>query len=231
MTESPDTKSPRTAPPRPRSSTHAARIDAAIAHERMRIARELHDVLGAAHTAMRLEVVALITTAPARSAALLARLERIDGLLARCAQARRELVNSLWPEPGQRLALHDALQELCEETATRAGLAVHFHCNCPASLDALPADLAHALLRTTQAALVNSVSHAHAQQLAVIVTLVPGSVSLVVHDDGRGMTAAAHDPRSRGLASMRSRVLELGGHWAIESAPGRGTTVRAWLPR
>ena len=76
----------------------------------------------------------------------------------------------------------------------------------------------------------NAGRHARAQTVEVLLRSLDGGLQLAIRDDGVGF-----DPKRRvgvhlGLASMRERVKLLGGEIDIESAPGRGTTILAWVP-
>jgi signal transduction histidine kinase len=97
----------------------------------------------------------------------------------------------------------------------------------------VPAETAAAMLRITQEALGNVGKHAHADQVVVTLTVMPGSVSVDVYDDGRGFDTSApprHHDGGFGLTGMRARAARLGGSLAIESRPGGGTVVSATLP-
>jgi signal transduction histidine kinase len=83
--------------------------------------------------------------------------------------------------------------------------------------------------RVVQEALTNVVKHADATKVDVRVTRHDGLVEIVVSDDGRGFSSE-EPPDGFGLIGMRERIRLVGGRHEIESGPGRGTIVRAWLP-
>lgn len=92
-------------------------------------------------------------------------------------------------------------------------------------------DVSLCLFRVTQEALRNVGRHAHAQRVEVVVRPLEGGVQLAVRDDGVGFNpAVGHGRATLGQASMRERVNLLGGEFDVESAPGHGTTVLAWVP-
>jgi signal transduction histidine kinase len=102
-------------------------------------------------------------------------------------------------------------------------------------LEPLPAaiakDLALCLFRVAQEALNNVARHSGARTAVVTLRQVDGGLLLAVRDDGVGFDAASVGRRrSLGLASMRERVRLAAGTLDIESAPGRGTQVVAWVP-
>jgi signal transduction histidine kinase len=87
------------------------------------------------------------------------------------------------------------------------------------------------LFRVTQEALRNVARHAHAGSASVSLRQLDGGLQLAVTDAGYGFDPRQQRQRpSLGLASMRERVRLLDGELDIESAPGQGTTVLAWVP-
>jgi signal transduction histidine kinase len=98
--------------------------------------------------------------------------------------------------------------------------------------DALSSNVEHELFRIVQEAATNAVRHAHANALRVALELGPDRAVVTVADDGVGFDAGERRIRSRrlGLTSMRERAQALGGTFAIDSAPGAGTTIRVEVP-
>ena len=98
----------------------------------------------------------------------------------------------------------------------------------------LDEERAFALYRVVQEALANMVKHAEAHAATVSLCYDPDSVQVQVRDDGRGFAVPVRlediPGDHLGLLGMRERLAELGGSIAVESSPGQGTLVRAWLP-
>jgi signal transduction histidine kinase len=95
----------------------------------------------------------------------------------------------------------------------------------------IPPHAALCLFRVAQEALRNVARHASARAVEVSMRDLDGGLQLAVRDDGVGFAPALQRERpSLGLASMRERVHLLEGEFDIESAPGHGTTVVAWVP-
>jgi signal transduction histidine kinase len=95
----------------------------------------------------------------------------------------------------------------------------------------LTKDAALCLFRVAQEALNNVARHARASLASVALRQMDGGLLLAVSDDGVGFDAEHSGKGMRlGLASMRERVRLVNGTLDIESAPGRGTTVVAWVP-
>ena len=87
------------------------------------------------------------------------------------------------------------------------------------------------MFRIFQETLTNVARHAKATRAEVVLQKQPDRLVLLIRDNGRGFDQA--DPslsKSLGLLGMRERAAILGGHVDISSAPGKGTTVTAWIP-
>jgi two-component system sensor histidine kinase UhpB len=86
------------------------------------------------------------------------------------------------------------------------------------------------IYRCTQESLTNAIRHAEAKHVTVKLTHLDNgtSLALTVTDDGRGMDRPA--PAGFGTRGMKERVEGLGGHYSVESEPGRGTCVRITIP-
>ena len=192
--------------------------------ERRHLARELHDDL---------------TQRLARLAIDAGRLERNAGADGGAATMRQELVRlsedvhalsyRLHPSVLDDLGLVEALRAECDRVAHHAGLRVDVEArDLP---EALPNDAALCLFRVAQEALSNATRHAGAGAVTVLLSPSGKGVQLAVSDNGSGFDPArSRDRASLGLASMRERVRLLRGALDIESTPGRGTTVVAWVP-
>ncbi len=187
--------------------------------ERRAVARELHDDFGQVLTALKLTLQRRERD-DAESIAL------VDGAIARM----RDLAQDLRPPVLDELGLEASLRWYVEREAKRAGLSFRL---ALAPLERRPqATVEITCFRVVQEALTNVIRHAHARHLAVELGTPDGVVQLVVRDDGRGFDVPAARARgeSQGLLSMRERVALVGGELEIDSAPGRGTSIRARIP-
>ncbi|MEN3614281.1 ATP-binding protein [Plantactinospora sp. ZYX-F-223] len=86
------------------------------------------------------------------------------------------------------------------------------------------------MLRAAQESLTNARKHARADAVTVTLRYCAESVVLEVTDDGCGFTPPSGSSSGYGLASMRARVEQTAGTLQVESAPGRGTTIRVQVP-
>ena len=97
--------------------------------------------------------------------------------------------------------------------------------------DVVGADVALCLFRVAQEAVTNVARHSGARTVGVTLRQVDGGLLLAVSDDGVGFDPESSDRRrSLGLASMRERIRLVNGTLDIESAPGQGTVIVAWVP-
>jgi signal transduction histidine kinase len=203
-----------------------ARLQAALADERKRIALELHDSVGQAHAAAVLHLECardvLAPDAPAHDGVRRAlQLVRSSSTEMRCA------LWDLYPEELQKVSLTGAIESMANDLVAGAGLNVR--CSFDGPVRRLPADAEKGLLRIIQEALSNVLKHARAREVRIELRFEPRQARLTVKDDGLGFEADRH-AGSFGLTSMRNRARALGGDWTISSGPGRGTEVSASIP-
>jgi signal transduction histidine kinase len=199
--------------------------------ERRHLARELHDEIGQSLTAVHLNLQMLISTADAASAA--ARLEDSSALIEHALQQVRSLSLDLRPSLLDDLGLVPTLRWLLKRQVARAGFMARLVAES-AEGRYLP-DMETTCYRVVQEALNNAIRHARARNVVVTLEHRSTVLHLAIHDDGVGFDVAsarrrAEQGQSLGLLSMRERVEIAGGRMAIESAPGQGTTIEAWLP-
>jgi signal transduction histidine kinase len=199
--------------------------------ERRRVARELHDDLGQALSALLLDVKTGTGQAPGH-VDLCRRLEaEVRELIAKVYQLAWDLRPAILDDFG----LDSALTRHINKVTERTGLPIDYEFIGPKSSDSrLPPEVEVVLYRVTQEALNNVVRHASAKRVSVIVLCHADSVVLIVEDDGKGFDPeASAQPGARaslGLTGMRERVGLLKGELLIESAPGDGTSVKATIP-
>jgi signal transduction histidine kinase len=199
------------------------RLVAAREEERLRLRRDLHDGLGPALSALRLQLRALraiVRTDPERAEALVDEL-RTD-LRATTAEIR-SLVFALRPPLLDEHGLLGAIRHL-DVALDGAQLQV----TAPEALPRLPAAVEVALYRITAEAVHNVARHAGATTCRVELGFEDAWVRLRIEDDGVGM--ADRPGEGVGMHSMRERATELGGRFAVRRARLGGTRVEAWLP-
>jgi signal transduction histidine kinase len=205
----------------------AARV--AVAEERSRIARELHDIVAHAVSVMVLQVGAVrhkLPEAMADDRDALRRVERAGRTA--LAEMRRLLAAmrpdgdeaELVPQPGL-----DGLNSLLAEVG-RAGLPVELHLE--GQPYPLPRGLDLSAYRIVQEGLTNALKHAHASDADVIVRYRPDEVEIEVRDNGNGIVA--NDGMGHGLVGIRERVKIYGGEMSARAEPEGGFVLSTRLP-
>jgi signal transduction histidine kinase len=205
------------------------RARAAVAEERARIARELHDVVGHSVSVMTVQAsgvrrllhpdqerereALLIVEQTGREA--LAEMRKLVGVL-----RRPEESPALAPQPS--LEHVDKLVEQVRESGLAVGLKVE------GKPEKLPASVDLAGYRLVQEGLTNTLKHAQARNAEVLVRYGTDEVELVVTDDGNGIGGG--EGSGHGLVGLRERVAVVGGQLEAGPRPGGGYEVRARLP-
>ncbi|MCC6900556.1 MAG: PAS domain S-box protein [Polyangiaceae bacterium] len=204
----------------------AVALQNAREEEGKRIARELHDQLGQAMTALQLDLGWLGRNLPPESTQAHQRLAAARALVDENLQLARRLSSELRPSLLDDLGLPAAIGWLCRDFERRAAIRCTLH--VPDTPGALTEPQSTALFRVLQEALTNVARHARAEQVEVRLDLGPGGAVLGVHDDGVGISEGS--PRGLGLLGMQERLRAVGGELEVEGRPGGGTTVRAQVP-
>lgn len=206
-----------------------AAMQAAVAEDRNRLAREIHDSLAQAFTGIALhlggaERLLDATHEDLRTHLLLARELAREGL----AEARRS-VRALRPLALDSVSLPEALTQLAARTSRTLSREVEVEIRGePAPL---PPEVEDHVLRIAQEALANVAQHAAPQRVRVVLEYGPEVVRLVVADDGQGFDLNSGITRGFGLVSMRERAARIGAELTISSEPGKGTTLDLGLDR
>jgi signal transduction histidine kinase len=194
--------------------------------ERRRVARELHDEIGQALTAIKLNLQAVEQSAD--TLPLAPQLNESVGIIDRALQQVGDLSFDLRPSLLDDLGLMAALRWYVDREAQRAGLIPEFVADLLETR--LPPELETAFFRITQEALTNVVRHAQARRVWVELRQRGSELHLVVRDDGIGFdVSAVRRDVSLGLQGMQERALILGGEIEIKSAPSRGTEIHVWF--
>ena len=197
--------------------------------ERNRLARDLHDELGALLTSAKLDAARiksrLSALQPPASEAL-DRLAHLVGTLNSSIALGRRIIEDLRPSTLADLGLRATLEILAREFAERSGVQVH--CNLAPVRLAPTTELV--IYRLVQEAVTNISKYARATQVWLSLTEQTGWVALVVRDDGVGFDTGGQRTSAYGLVGMRFRVEAEGGTLAVLSGPGLGTELQVRLP-
>ncbi len=199
--------------------------------ERRHIARELHDEIGQALTAVKINLQAILRNPD--TAKLAARLEESIGTVERTLNQVRNLSLDLRPSILDDLGLVAALRWYLDRQAERAGFGAQF--TAEAFEEPLAPELEITCFRIVQEALTNVVRHARARHVYVSLGRRNGELWLAVEDDGIGFDQSAARDRavqgaSLGLLGMQERVVLLGGRLDLDSTLMRGTRIQVYFP-
>jgi signal transduction histidine kinase len=200
---------------------------AAILRERNRIAREIHDTLAQGLNGISLHLEAARSRVDGVSPAAES-LQHARALVDASLEEARRAIWDLRAESLERAGVLPALGDLARRLAPKKPVRLRV----VGRAREIPGRHHSALLRVGQEAITNALRHAEASEIAVELVYEPRAAELRVTDDGRGIAADHGDERGGhfGLAGIRERVEELGGELSIDTAPGRGTTIRARVP-
>ncbi|KAB8140653.1 PAS domain S-box protein [Chloroflexia bacterium SDU3-3] len=199
--------------------------------ERRRIARELHDEIGQALALIKLNIRALQRMELPETVSL--RLEQSLGIIEETLLRVRQMALDLRPAMLDDLGLASALRWYVDQQARLAELEARF--DLPEAPPRLPTEIETACFRMVQEALANTVRHASASQVSIRLEQSDDELLLSISDDGVGfdpapVLASMRQGGSGGLLSMHERLLLCDGRLSIESSPGHGTTLSAWVP-
>jgi len=200
----------------------AARLQTVRDEERQRVAREIHDQLGQALTAIKIDMHSLIYKQQREAESLFA-------LIDQTMESVRRISTDLRPAVLDDLGLMEAIEWATQEFQSRTGTKVHL--NLPQDDVVVDRELSTALFRILQETLTNVARHANATHVAVRLTREGGSLAMEVHDNGKGISGGQVTAGSSlGILGMRERASMLGGEFSISGAPGEGTSIRVRIP-
>jgi signal transduction histidine kinase len=199
----------------------------ALERDRARIAKDIHDDLGAGLTQITL-LSELARREPSEQAG--PHLERISDSARKLTRTIDEIVWAVDPQHDTLNGLMDYLSAYTEDFLRTAGIRCRM--DMPADLPDLhlAAELRYNLFLALKETLNNVVKHAQAQEVRLGLRLEPGDFTLTVEDDGRGFAAGGRDNGERivpghGLPNLEKRLGSIGGQCSVLSVPGRGTRV------
>lgn len=199
--------------------------------ERARIAREIHDELGATLTALKMDLSWCVNNPERTKYCPIDRITEAMTLVDSAIQAVKKIATDLRPSILDHLGLWAAIEWLAQEINDRTGI------QCEVVLDPrelasnINHDRATALFRITQEALTNVVRHAQASHVCIHACARQAAIDIEIRDNGRGITAAEiRDAKSWGILGMSERTRFFGGELRIDGAPEKGTTVSIRLP-
>jgi len=194
--------------------------------EKSELARTLHDELGGLLTAAKMDLSWLQSRVekPEHQE----RLAQLGSVLDEAMGLKRRVVEELRPSLLDHFGLTTALRAYVDAACAKAKIVADIRMPEDA---AIPKDMAIALFRIVQEGLNNIVRHADAQHVVLDFTADGKEYAFTLHDDGRGFNPkGTRDSWPHGIMGMQHRVRALGGRFSLDSAPGKGTTLRVAVP-
>lgn len=195
---------------------------AGAAHERTRLARDLHDTI-----AQELSSMVLLARSGDSD-----RMPQIESLAQHSLTDLRRIVAALAPAELEESALAAAIGRMLD--ALRADTGIRTDLRVDPALPTLPTPIEVVFLRVAQSALANVRQHAQGRTVTVALRMQNAQAVLAVTDDGVGFQPDAltlvEQSTSYGISAMRSRLHEFGGELAVRSEPGEGTALTASVP-
>ncbi|HEV8075406.1 MAG TPA: PAS domain S-box protein [Candidatus Acidoferrum sp.] len=207
----------------------AARLQSVREEERTYIAREIHDELGQACTAIKMDLALISRKLTKRQTKLQAKVESSIRLLDSTIVTLRRIASELRPRTLDDLGLPAALEVQAQEFEGRTGI----HCSVilPPEHLTLDTDRSTAIFRIFQESLTNVARHAHATRVEARLRRENDRIIFQVFDNGTGFDPeVAKARKSLGLVGMQERALLLNGDFKTEGVPGSGTTMTLTIP-
>ncbi len=206
----------------------AARLETVREEERTQLAREIHDDLGQALTALKLDLSWLHNKtrgAAETRARMKTMIEHVDDTIERV----RKIASELRPPILDDLGLIPAIEWQVSQFRKRTRIRTELLSNVDGL--SLPTEASVAVFRVVQEALTNVMRHAKASKLRISLDLLGHTFRIRIQDNGRGITPTEKDDlKSLGIVGMRERISRLSGELKIFSEPGKGTRLDIVIP-
>ena len=214
-----------------RSKLTLARLEQTTARqqERARIARDLHDELGASLA----QIAMLGDKAQKSSAENALHQEQLAEIYDRSRESARRLDEIVWAVNPARDSLEHLGSYLCKFAEEYLALAaVRFRVDIPDELPAVPlaSGVRHNIFLAAREAIHNAVRHGHPTTVTLRMSVEDARFTVEIRDDGQGFDVALALAAGRGVANMRERMEQIRGELRITSTPGSGSTILFIIP-
>lgn len=200
--------------------------------ERREISRELHDVIAQTLTGINIRLAALKKEAALNTRGLDRNIARTQRLVEHSVNIVHRFARELRPAVLDDLGLVPALHSFLKNFTARTGIRTRLRAS--AGVEQLDTAKRTVLFRVAQEALTNVARHAQASRVDTNIQKLPDRIGMEITDDGRSFQVQrvmqSRGRKHLGLLGMRERLEMVGGRFDVESAPGKGTTVRAEIP-
>ncbi len=204
-----------------------ARGELATLEARNRFARDLHDSVKQQVFATSLQIAAARALIRRDTDSAESHLGQADDLVRQAQKELNILIAEMRPAALEGKGLAAALREYVVRWSEGSEIPADFHVRGEREA---PLDVEQALFRVAQEAVANVARHSGAGHAEVDLSYTTDAVTLRISDDGRGFDPSRGSGGGFGLQSMRERLVKLGGRITVDSAPGKGTRVKAVCP-
>jgi signal transduction histidine kinase len=195
-----------------------------IERERARIAKDIHDDLGASLT-----LIAVLGDL-AKKERTAERIEKMSGTAREAVKSLDEIVWAVNPRNDTLAHLIDYMGQFAVNYLRDAGVRCLLDVPDRAPVCEVPANVRHNVFLVIKEALQNIVKHAHASEVWLHVSVDGRRLRIAVEDNGCGFDKAPDDAWADGLRNMRQRLAEVSGECEVRSQPGKGTSISVTLP-
>jgi signal transduction histidine kinase len=211
----------------------SSRLTVAQEQERGRIARELHDGVGQALTAVRFNLDVLVREAGIDGGAALERVRSVQAIIDETLLDTRRMAFELRPAALDDFGLAAAIRVYADRFAKHTGITVSLA--CPDDVGRWQQHIEATVFRVMQEALTNVVKHSGASAVQLRLHRAAGTLELQIEDNGRGLgrdlrRKSGPAPEGLGFVNMRERVAELHGTFNVDAPQGIGTRIAVTIP-
>jgi signal transduction histidine kinase len=207
----------------PRCFRAYTKQDRAMERERTRIARDIHDDLGA-----RLTKICKLSERAQRLAPDSPAIEQVRSIHGTAQEMLGRLDETVWavnPRNDRLDRLADYILHYAEEFFRQTDVRCRLKVVGEVPALAIAAEARHHLFLAVKEALNNAARHSGASEVQLQMEYADGAFRIQVRDNGRGFRASEALARGRGLENMRSRLESLAGRWDLQTQPGQGTAI------
>jgi PAS domain S-box-containing protein len=202
--------------------------------ERKRISRELHDEITQTLVGINVHLETLAREVKVNPKGLKKRIVRTQRLVEKSVDIVHQFARELRPTALDDLGLVSTLHSFMKDFTKRTGIRVHFTTFTSGWIEELDSALRTVLYRVAQEALTNVARHAQASRVELSLQKLQGALLMQIKDNGKAFSVErvldVKRNKRLGLIGMRERVEMVHGSFSVESAPGRGTTIRVQTP-
>jgi signal transduction histidine kinase len=218
-----------------RSALAVAERQAGIAHERQRLAHEIHDTLAQGFSSIVMHLEAAETWLSDERCSLQSHIDQARLIARENLVETRRLLHALQPVILDHSSLPEALTQLTARWAEESGISTSM--SITGTSHYLRTEIEVTLLRAAQEALANVRKHSRASKVTITLSYMDDTVALDVQDDGIGFDTERlcfypleQPPGGFGLKALRERIKQLDGQFSVESVHLEGTTIAVALP-